>query len=189
MENNSIVTKIGQLFKQSLRITGQYFKARLLVCLILGALASVIYWFIGIPAFWAFGLVVGLANLIPIFGPWGSAVLVGVVLLFIEPIWALYALFVILATQVLDEFILTPLLLKQAIDLKPLTILIVVMLAGAFCGFWGILFALPVAACIKAAYKLFFAKPALKGDSPDVDDIPTNAPADDWHNSDSTGEH
>lgn len=163
MEKKSFWRKLGESLLKSLEIMGKYFGARLLTCLIISVLAGVAYYFIGLSVWWLWAFIVGIANMIPIFGPWVSYILITVYTLVVDyailkksPMMILWALLVVLVAQILDEFIFTPVLLGRAIDLKPLVVFAVVIAAGSLCGFWGMLFALPVAACVKAVYNIFF---------------------------------
>jgi len=50
--------------------------------------------------------------------------------------------------QVLESFLLTPRLVGERIGLHPLGVIFSLMLFGQWLGFWGILIALPCAACL-----------------------------------------
>ena len=51
--------------------------------------------------------------------------------------------------NVLEEYVLTPWIQSKSTTLNPLTILVVVIIGGMVGGLLGLLFAIPVAACIK----------------------------------------
>ncbi len=139
-----------------MRITTRYFKAKLIVSLLLAIISGGIFYLLDFPLYGFLGIVLGVCNIVPVFGAWVAALVICLILLFYQPIWALYALFVILGLQIVEQFVLTPLIMKKAIDLKPLVIIAVVMAAGLLTGFWGMVFALPLAAIIKLGYDLFF---------------------------------
>lgn len=52
--------------------------------------------------------------------------------------------------QALDGFLLVPLLFSEANKLHPIAIILAVLVFGAWWGFWGVLFAIPLAILIKA---------------------------------------
>ncbi len=162
MGSKELQEKLQVFFRESMRITVQYFKAKLIISLILAVVAGGIFSLLDIPLYGLFGAVFGISNLVPVFGSLIASIIICVVLLFIKPILALYVLFVILGLQILEQFILTPLIMGKAIELKPLVIIGVVMAAGIFAGFWGMLFALPIAASIKIAYDIFVHNTPVK---------------------------
>jgi predicted PurR-regulated permease PerM len=60
---------------------------------------------------------------------------------------------VYLAVQFLDGWILTPWIQSGQTNMSAVTILIVVFIGGALAGVWGLLFAIPVTACIKILFE------------------------------------
>lgn len=54
-----------------------------------------------------------------------------------------------LAVQFIESWLLTPWVQSQSMDMHAVTVLIVVFIGGALGGFYGLLLAIPVAACLK----------------------------------------
>ena len=52
------------------------------------------------------------------------------------------------AGQVIESFVLTPRLVGERIGLHPLGVILALMVFGQWLGFWGLLIALPCAACL-----------------------------------------
>jgi predicted PurR-regulated permease PerM len=52
-------------------------------------------------------------------------------------------------TEVLQGFVLTPIIIGSAIELHELTVLFAILVGGTTLGLWGIILALPAAAIIK----------------------------------------
>ena len=153
--------KLWQYVKASLKLTFKYFFAKLLVCALMGVVAGIIFRIIGIPAAALWGVLIGVGNFIPIIGQWVSGAVVVIPLLFIEPMQALYALLIIIALQICDEFLLSPLIVGRSLSFSPLLIIGVTLLAGILVGGWGVVFAVPIAGCIKLAYELFYLKKSI----------------------------
>ena len=63
--------------------------------------------------------------------------------------WVMLAYAVI---QFLDGNVLVPLLLSEAVDLHPITIIVAVLAFGGLWGLWGVFFAIPLATLVKAIY-------------------------------------
>ena len=64
--------------------------------------------------------------------------------------WLLMGLYVIL--QMLDGYLLVPILFSDAVKLHPIIIMLAVFIFGGMFGFWGIFFAIPIATLIKAIW-------------------------------------
>lgn len=108
------------------------------------------------------GLIVGVLNVIPYVGPWlgfGINLLVGIALVgggmtitFI--VVSLAA--VIACAQMVDNFVLQPLLYSNSVNAHPLEIFIVMLMAGHFAGVLGMLFAVPGYTVLRVIAKEFF---------------------------------
>jgi predicted PurR-regulated permease PerM len=150
--------KFVEFITRSFGAVSKYVIGKSISCTIIVLVAGFTLKALGVKgAFWI-GAIMGIGNLIPIFGVWvGIAISVIIVLIqsIKEPILALYVVGIGIGLQIIDEFIITPLVVGKAIDLKPLVIIGVVYLGGVLFGFWGLMFAIPVAAIAKIAYNVF----------------------------------
>ena len=54
-----------------------------------------------------------------------------------------------LLVQFIESWLLTPWVQSQSMDMNAVTVLIVVFIGGALGGFYGLLLAIPIAACLK----------------------------------------
>jgi putative permease len=101
------------------------------------------------------GLLIGLSVIVPYVGATVMTIPVALVAYFQ---WGLTNdfLYVILAyftIQLLDGNLLVPLLLSEIVKLHPLAIIIGILVFGGLWGFWGVLFAIPLATLIHAIFK------------------------------------
>ncbi len=55
--------------------------------------------------------------------------------------------------QALDGNVLAPLLLAEVVNIHPIAVIIAILLFGGLWGFWGLLFAIPLATLVHAVYK------------------------------------
>jgi predicted PurR-regulated permease PerM len=58
-----------------------------------------------------------------------------------------------LAVQFIESWVLTPWIQSQSTDMSAVTVLIVVFIGGAVGGMYGLLLAIPIAACIKILFQ------------------------------------
>ena len=106
------------------------------------------------------GVIAGIFNLIPYFGPivgFGLAVIIG--LLDPEPIKALYAAIAILIIQQIDGWFIVPKVVGNCVKLHPIVVLLAILVGGNLFGLIGMLLAVPAAAFIRLL--LCYWKPGL----------------------------
>lgn len=127
----------------------QWMKGTALAMLFVGTVATIGLWLIGVPAALALGIIAGLLEFIPYFGPALSFIPATVVALAISPKMALWVIGLYAVVQSLESTVVTPLLMKQMVKLPPaLTLLFQTMMAALF-GFLGLLLAVPILATAK----------------------------------------
>ncbi len=182
--------KIWRYVKRSIAITFKYLFAQLLVSIVMGFAAAFILGLFKVPMNWLLGAILGIGNMIPIVGQWISLLLV----LLLELLGGLgqelvnaannyqdaaatsspdtltmmaitFLVFVVL--QVLEEFVLTPIIVGRSMRFKPILVLLITIVAGAVFGnVWGLILAVPVAAVIKLGFDIFYLKKDI--DDPSV---------------------
>lgn len=139
---------------------GGYIRGQLIVSAIVALLATVTLFFLDVDYALINGIFAGLASILPF---------IGVIIAMLPALFFAYVKFqsgIILVKVVvsfaviyfLEGYLVKPLVFKEAMDLNPLTTIIVVMACGELFGFWGILLAIPLAAAIK-----IFANHAKRG--------------------------
>ena len=131
--------------------------------------------------------IAGILNVIPYVGPLlGEAI--GVILCLVlkygagvglaVPIWAfaLIVLAVMLATQLVDNFIYQPLIYSTSIKATPLEIFIVLLMAGRIGGTLGLLVGIPAYTVLRViAIRFFSDRKAVRRLIPDIDQENTDA--------------
>ncbi len=118
--------------------------------LIIGLLMIIFFWIFGIEYAVVFGILGGVANMIPYFGPILSAVPVVIILMIINPVHAAVALIIIIVIQQLDSHVITPKVLSDNIGgVSAFWILFAVTICGIAFGFMGMIFGVPLVVVIK----------------------------------------
>ncbi|MGH7133785.1 MAG: AI-2E family transporter [Phycisphaerales bacterium] len=139
-----------------------FIRGRLTICAIFIVYFTVAYWIIGVPAWLIMGPLVGVLCLVPY-----AATLLGmvtvIILMLIQPAhggfrdsywWIIGAPVVVHAiNQILDDYILSPAIQGKNTGMDTPTILFASLAGGLLAGFYGLLIAIPVAACIKILLK------------------------------------
>jgi predicted PurR-regulated permease PerM len=149
-----ILTIIGRMDQA---VSG-FFRGRLVIAIITGVLFGVGWAMTGVPYWFLLGVVTGVLNIIP----YASAVgwPLAIALKYLDAVtgsggsvdWlsiALWPSLPYLIVQFVDGWLLTPWIQSQSTDTSAVTVLIVVFIGGAIAGFYGLLLAIPAAACVK----------------------------------------
>ena len=95
----------------------------------------------------------GIFNIIPYFGPIFGAVPVVFIALLESPTKALWAALAILIIQQVEGNILSPKITGNSTNMHPLVIIILLLIGESFCGFVGMILAVPIGVIIKVIYE------------------------------------
>jgi len=141
------------------RLLSGYVRARLIVSAVVGVLATIAFWAIGMPFWLLLGIIVGITNLIPMLGTFIGAVPVALVAILTKPPAFLIVVVVMVAlVHSVDGYFLSPLVLKETVDIHPAIALLSVIIGAEVLGFWGILAAIPVAGLVQMALRHWAAR-------------------------------
>ena len=152
--------QILQVLEQMDRAVSDFFRGRLVIAVIVGALFCAGWYAAAVPYWFALGMVTGFLNIIPYLSvvSWPLAVILKYVSaldggatdgLIDAMLWP-SAVYVVV--QLLEGWLLTPWIQSGQTNLSAVTIIIVVLVGASVAGIWGMLFAIPVAACIKIVF-------------------------------------
>jgi predicted PurR-regulated permease PerM len=129
---------------------GGFLRGQLLVAVIVGVMLSLGYWIIDLPFWLLIGLIGGVLNIVPFLGPWVGGILgVFVALATTDLTTAFWAAVIAIIVQQIDNNFVSPSVLRATVRLHPAVTLLVLVLAGAVAGFWGIVIAVPLTAGLK----------------------------------------
>ena len=131
-------------------VLGAFLRGQLLVMLLLGVIYAVGLYFVGLELAILIGMIAGLASIVPYLGFFVGIVAAAVAAMFQfqDPVYLGYIAIVFGIGQLLEGWVLTPLLVGDKIGLHPVAVIFAVLAGGQLFGFVGILLALPVAAVI-----------------------------------------
>jgi len=150
MAKRSFLDETALFFKRVIEIFYHYFKAKLLTSLILGALTYGFTLLLEIPhgGVWI-ALMTALFNLLPVIGPMIALVISGLIVLFQDPMKAMWTALFLLGLQQVDGFVLTPLIIGKKLKVSPFLVIVAILAGGALFGWVGVLVAIPVAAVVQ----------------------------------------
>ena len=138
----------------------EFLKGLVTVIAIVSIISAAAYSLIGVPFALVIGLLAGVCNAIPTFGPF-----IGGGFAYIAMLMGLaagdfgwtdflvrcaFVLVTILGIQAIDNSLISPKIMSGAVDVDPLLIMFAVMVGAAVLGFWGVLLAIPIIVVIKS---------------------------------------
>jgi len=145
--NRAEVAYVGRRLNSAV---GGFLRGQLVVAIIVGVMLSFGYWLIDLPFWMLIGIVGGVLNIVPFLGPWVGGILgVAIALTTADFSTAVWAVVVAVVVQQIDNNFVSPSVLRATVRLHPAVTLLVLVLAGAVAGFWGIVIAVPLAAALK----------------------------------------
>ncbi len=122
----------------------QWIVGQLITMVFIGVAFGLTLWLIGVPSAAALGLIAGLLEIIPYFGPIMSAVPVLVMAASVSSTKLLIAFFAVLALQQFEGDVLTPYIHKKVVSLPPAVSVFGVVAGGILFGPIGLIFAAPL---------------------------------------------
>lgn len=150
-EINSLITNIGAEVRKTVNGT-------LLVALMVFVTDAVGFSIVGLKAPVLFGLFCGLTDLIPYIGPYiggAAAVVVG----FSQgSVIGISVLIICIIVQLVESYILQPVVMSKAMQLHPVTIIVGLLIFGYFFGIIGMVFATPCLALLKVLWRFVRGK-------------------------------
>lgn len=136
--------------------------AQMTVMLAVGLVTWIGLAIIGVPASFILGIQAGLLTFIPTVGAIIGGMIVVLASLASGWVAALSAFVLFLGVHVMESYVLTPLLQRQALDIPPATLFAFQILLGVVFGIWGLALALPLVAIAKVMidhFKTYEAPP------------------------------
>lgn len=134
----------------------QWLVARLIAMVVIGAITGVALALLKVKGAAALGVLAGLLEFVPFFGPIASAVpAIGVAMLD-SPQKALYVVILYIVMQQLEGNVITPLLLEKRLDIPPVLTVVTVAALGVVFGVIGMLIAEPLLAAVLVTTKMLY---------------------------------
>jgi predicted PurR-regulated permease PerM len=138
---------------------------RLVAMLLIGGLTALGLGLIGVPLGITLGLLAGLLNFVPYIGPLISFVPAALIALLQGPAMVLWVLALYAFVQVLESYVVTPLVQQRAVHLPPALTITAQIVLGLILGAGGLLFATPLTATALVVLQLVYVEDVLHEDA------------------------
>lgn len=153
--------RVGEIVSEMDRAVAGFVRGRIVICTIMGAMFAIGWQVCGVPYGIALGLLTGLLSIVPYLG--GVGLPFALLLLVVDQyglapearmaVWQmlLWPTLVFVVVQTIEGYLLTPVIAGKATNLDPVTIVVAILAGGSIAGVYGMLLAIPIAACGKIA--------------------------------------
>ena len=157
-------------------LLSRYVKGKLIVTTLVGVMTGLGCLLLGLPSALTIGVLAGLFDLIPYFGPWLGGILpVMIALMSATPIKALWVVLMILVIQQVESNLITPRVISQSVGMHPLLVMFSVLFFGATMGIPGMILGVPIMSVLLAVIR-FIHRSDMLGQQPPPAEPPAPAP-------------
>ncbi|WP_281164366.1 AI-2E family transporter [Liquorilactobacillus sicerae] len=157
--------QVAELFHKMSQTLSKYIAGQVIECLFVATFISLGYWIIGMPYAFLLGVFAGMTNIIPYLGPYIGifpALILGATL---STKMAILVIVVCIVVQQIDGNLIYPNVIGKTLKIHPLTIILLLLVAGNLAGLLGMILAVPVYAVLKVVigyiydiYRLHYEK-------------------------------
>lgn len=150
--------EVKELFLEIDRSLSQFIRGRLLLAVYVGIATTILLLVLRIDFAIVIGMITGIADIIPYFGPFIGflpAVFFG---LLSSPIKALWVSIFFVGIQWVENNVLAPKIIGESTGIHPVTILLALVIGGGIFGVMGMIFSIPAVAIIKILFNFFLEK-------------------------------
>jgi predicted PurR-regulated permease PerM len=144
-------------------VGGRYIRGQILISIIIGILCTLVLFLLKVDFAVLLGFTAGALNLIPFLGPIIGAIPAALAALFISPLKALLVILLFVGVQQLDNYFISPNVMKYQVGVHPAIVIFVLIAGGALLGPLGLLLAVPTTAIIQAILKYYFFEKKKSG--------------------------
>jgi predicted PurR-regulated permease PerM len=125
---------------------------------IIGGSSAIGLWLLGIPFFYVLALISGVGELIPVVGPFLSAVPAVIVAATVSTNKAIVVIVFFVVQQQLENHILVPKIMARQVGVSAVTVIIALLIGGKLLGIPGAILAVPSAAILQVLFTEFAAE-------------------------------
>ena len=132
-----------------------YLRGQGLIAAIVGVLAAAGLYFVGVRSSLALGIIVGILNMIPYFGPVLGGIPAILMALGSGLQTAVFALAVLWIVQQIDSAVISPRIMSSVTGVSPATVLLSIFIGSGLGGIVGMLLAMPAVMAFRTVFRVF----------------------------------
>lgn len=144
--------KIEDLFCQIDVVLSQFVRGRLLLAIYVGVATTILLLVLKVDFAIIIGIITGIADIIPYFGPFLGFLPAVFFALLDSPIKALWVGILFIGIQWIENNVLAPKIIGESTGIHPITILLALIIGGGMFGVMGMIFSIPIIAVSKILF-------------------------------------
>lgn len=148
--------RVREVMSQCARTLRQWTVAQGITMACVAGATSIGLLIIGIDYWLAFGIIAGLLDIVPYFGPFLSAFGMLIVTLGSQPDKAVWVLLMFVIIQQIESNLIVPIVMKGQIELPPIYLMTLMLFMGHWFGILGIFTAPPIFAVIRTIFHMSY---------------------------------
>ncbi|SHH29965.1 sporulation integral membrane protein YtvI [Caloranaerobacter azorensis DSM 13643] len=146
------------VFREIDVVLGKFIRGQLIVAVFVGVATTIGLLMLGIDFALIIGIIAGIANVIPYFGPIIGIIPALVFALMESPLKALWVIILFTAIQQFESGIISPKIVGESVGLHPVVVIFSLLIGGSYFGIWGLLLAVPITAILKIVINFIINK-------------------------------
>lgn len=140
------------------KVIAGFIRGQLTVALIVGTLTTVALLILGVRFAVVLGIIAGLAEIIPYFGPIIGAVPALAVTVVVSPVLALKVLLAFVIIQQIEAHLVSPRVMGKSVGIHPVMVIFALLVGYQLLGILGMIVAVPIAGIIRILVDLWLAE-------------------------------
>ena len=148
----------SRLSKEIDKALGEFIRGRVIVAIFIGVSTTIVLLILKIPFGLVIGLIAGIADIIPYFGPVIGIIPAVIFALLDSPLKALWVIIIFTVIQQIENDLITPKIIGESIGIHPITVIVSLIIGGEIMGIWGMVLAVPAVAVGKIVFSFFMEK-------------------------------
>jgi predicted PurR-regulated permease PerM len=153
--------RVGQVFGAMGHVLRWWMVGRLASMLVVGVLTGLGLFIAGVPLFLSLGVIAGLFSFVPYIGPIAAAIPAILVAFTVSPTKALYVVLIFVGAQLLESYLITPLIQKRTVSIPPAMLIGAQVVAGVLAGVLGVFLATPLVVTLTVAVQMLYVEDVL----------------------------
>lgn len=133
----------------------KYIGGQAIECAFVATFTFLGYWAVGMPYAFLLGVLAGITNIIPYLGPYIGLLPALILAIFISPKMLFTVIVICVIVQQVDGNLIYPNVIGKSLDIHPLTIIVLLLVAGNIAGLMGMILGIPTYAVLKVVIKYF----------------------------------
>ena len=147
---------------------GAYVRGQALLVVVVASVLSAVFWGLGLPFWLLLGIFAGLVEVVPVIGPLAAGALAVGVGLSVDVEHGVLAGAAVLVVRLLEDYLVIPRVLGEAVGLSPLLVLVSVAATGLLFGGFAVPLAIPLAAVVATLFDVI-----VLNKEPAEEEVPT----------------